>query len=229
MIAPGVTIPTIVAASAPTASGIPRYSTPPPPGSYGFTDQGYYRPDGGWQSATVFAVSAPVARATASTSVTAVPNTPSPAVASAPPPADSPSSSPVAAPAIVSRAPVSSSTTISSQPAVPPMIVSASAPQPSPTASATPTSTVRAARTESSAVTTRDASATSSTTTTTAAVDNTLRVQWSVAPQPGVTSYQWWIFTGGRWTLAQDWTASTTFSQPYDPTAAIPLVGVVVR
>jgi hypothetical protein len=28
------------------------YDTPPPPGSYGFTDRGYFRPDGGWQSAT---------------------------------------------------------------------------------------------------------------------------------------------------------------------------------
>jgi hypothetical protein len=51
---------------------------------------------------------------------------------------------------------------------------------------------------------------------------------WSVAPQPGV-SYQWWVFTNGGWTLAQDWSTSATFSMPLDPAAGIPLVGVVTR
>lgn len=62
-----------------------------------------------------------------------------------------------------------------------------------------------------------------------AIADATPRVLWSVAPEPGVSSYQWWVLTGGRWTLAQDWTPSTTFSRPFDGAAGVPLVGVVMR
>jgi uncharacterized membrane protein YgcG len=43
----GITTP-----SSPSIAAMPSdYDTPPPPGSYGFTDRGYFRPDGGWQSA----------------------------------------------------------------------------------------------------------------------------------------------------------------------------------
>ena len=37
---------------APAGASPSNYSVPPPPGSYGFSDTGYFRPDGGWQSAT---------------------------------------------------------------------------------------------------------------------------------------------------------------------------------
>ena len=232
MVAPGRTIQTTVAAPAATAASIPRYTTPPPPGAYGFTDHGYYRPDGGWQSASTLAVSTTSSRAVASSSSTAVPTTSastasasSVAAQSAPVSSASDPSAP-ASPgngaveaaskplvAATASAPRDSVTTPSAGPSSPPIVAAPMTVQQPRAAADGQTRTVR---TEGPAEAGRYVAST------------TPRVVWSVAPQPGV-SYQWWVFTNGGWTLAQDWTASATFSMALDASAGIPLVGVVTK
>src|SRR5262249_7919297 len=80
--------------------------------------------------------------------------------------------------------------------------------QSSPSAADRPTPTAQATRAsgESSSTAPPDRTPMQSTSNAVpaAVADSAARVVWSVAPQPGV-SYQWWVFTNGRWTLAQDW------------------------
>jgi hypothetical protein len=60
-------------------SGTPTYGVPPPPGAFGFSSHGYYRPDGGWQETSMIGGGVPAPTQVAS-------GGPTPSYQMAPPP-----------------------------------------------------------------------------------------------------------------------------------------------
>lgn len=240
MTSPGVSsVVTAAAAPGSSTARAPQYATPAPAGSYGFTDHGYFRPDGGWTESTLVAAPAAVAAGSRLTQSVAV-SSQQTAVAVGSRQGSQQTTDAVASQhtavlagswqAIQQTAEVvggqQTAVTAGSRHSSRQMADAAGSGQPAPAGAVT----LADRQTQSVVAPTKSAQpALAQSDAPRRAGSAPLQLLWSVAPQPNVTLYQWWMLVNDQWTLVKDWSPSNSYAQTYDATRPAPQVGVVMR
>jgi hypothetical protein len=244
MIAPGTTITVpvssgaVATAAAPAASaGVPQYQIPAPPGSYGFTDHGYFRPDGGWTQSPYAGAAVASARAILSSGGGAIVTTPPAAVASAVSTPDVAPAPAVTPPVAIKSAATTAPPAIAEPQSVPgaasaPVAPTTTTPVTLSTPSVAAPAAIHASATSAGASIASEAAAPAKSTRITgsapivligmplsATVTSQTRgawTTWTAHATGGIAPYafEWQVFEGGRWRPVAGWTGSPTYVSP---------------